>query len=322
MRRSVTSTALGVAMTMMACIGDSNAPSVADAGDASSDASSPKDSGTTPDGDAQVLPKCKSTTPFGAPQKLGGINTAGSEEKPRISADELSLYFERDGELVVATRPNVASAFANATSLSVNGSARETSPALRGDGLLIVFQSDRTTDGSVGGWDLFAASRESTAVDFTSLGNVGLVNTSNHEVDPYLLPNGLVLYWASQGSGAPQPYDIKRGTLIQGGFTASNAAVFAQVNTTTFEEASPVVSADELTLYFSANDRTGGKGSWDVWLATRTSTSDPFGAPINVSELNGSAIDQPGSITADGCRMYLASDRDGQSDIYLAERSK
>jgi hypothetical protein len=52
----------------------------------------------------------------------------------------------------------------------------------------------------------------------------------------------------------------------------------------------PIQSPDGLSLYMASN-RPGGKGGLDIWMATRSSTSAPWGAPTNLGEPVNSAAD-------------------------------
>ena len=46
----------------------------------------------------------------------------------------------------------------------------------------------------------------------------------------------------------------------------------------------PAISSDGLTLYFSSN-MPGGFGEYDLWRATRKSTADDFGRPVNLTSI-------------------------------------
>jgi WD40-like Beta Propeller Repeat len=52
----------------------------------------------------------------------------------------------------------------------------------------------------------------------------------------------------------------------------------------------PIQSPDGLSLYMASN-RPGGRGGLDIWMATRSSTSAPWGAPQNLREPVNSAAD-------------------------------
>ena len=86
----------------------------------------------------------------------------------------------------------------------------------------------------------------------------------------------------------------------------------------------PIQSPDGLSLYFASN-RPGGKGGLDIWVARRSSTTAPFGAPENLGEPVNSAADDfcP---TPVGKRGLFFVSREalpgacGQGDIYFTHR--
>jgi Tol biopolymer transport system component len=98
----------------------------------------------------------------------------------------------------------------------------------------------------------------------------------------------------------------------------------ADVNTP-YLDGCPIQSPDGLSLYMASN-RPGGKGGLDIWVATRTSTSAPWGAPANLGEPVNSAADDfcP---TPVGQRGLFFVSREalpgacGQGDIYFTHRS-
>jgi WD40-like Beta Propeller Repeat len=63
----------------------------------------------------------------------------------------------------------------------------------------------------------------------------------------------------------------------------------ADVNTTSLDGC-PIQSPDGLSLYVASN-RPGGRGGLDIWVATRATTSSPWGAPTNLGEPVNSAAD-------------------------------
>lgn len=70
------------------------------------------------------------------------------------------------------------------------------------------------------------------------------------------------------------------------------------------DDFTPSLSADELTVVFSST-RVGGSGSSDIYIATRTSRTAPFGAPSLVAGVNSTGNDSRPIITADGLALYL-----------------
>jgi hypothetical protein len=93
-------------------------------------------------------------------------------------------------------------------------------------------------------------------------------------------------------------------------------------------EGYPFISADGLALFFSeeidAPFRSGGFGGGDIWMARRTSVSEPWSAPMNLGlTVNSPSYDGGPRITPDGSTLYFCSARPGSlggsyGDIYEA----
>lgn len=87
----------------------------------------------------------------------------------------------------------------------------------------------------------------------------------------------------------------------------------------------PIQSPDGLALYIASN-RPGGRGGLDIWIATRSSTSAPWGAPQNLGEPVNSAADDfcPTPVGKNG--LFFVSREAlpgacGQGDIYFTHRT-
>jgi WD40 repeat protein len=95
---------------------------------------------------------------------------------------------------------------------------------------------------------------------------------------------------------------------------------------TPFLDGCPIQSPDGLSLYMASN-RPGGKGLLDIWVSTRTSTSDPWGAPENLPEPINSASDDfcPTPLHDGGLlfvsRRVVEGITCGLGDIYYARRN-
>ena len=86
-------------------------------------------------------------------------------------------------------------------------------------------------------------------------------------------------------------------------------------------EMTPSISTDGLSLYFTS-DRPDGEGRWDIWLATRTSTTDEWSPATNVgSSVNTSGMESMPSISADGLELYFCRGDWGQGDLYVVTRN-
>jgi hypothetical protein len=98
----------------------------------------------------------------------------------------------------------------------------------------------------------------------------------------------------------------------------------AEVNTASLDGC-PIQSPDGLSLYMASN-RSGGKGGLDIWVATRGSTTAPWGAPTNLGEPVNSAADDfcPTPVGKKG--LFFVSREAlpgscGQGDIYFTHRN-
>jgi hypothetical protein len=88
----------------------------------------------------------------------------------------------------------------------------------------------------------------------------------------------------------------------------------------------PIQSPDGLSLYIASN-RPGGRGGLDIWVATRSSTSAPYGAPTNLGEPVNSAADDfcPTPVGKNG--LFFVSREAlpgacGQGDIYFTRHHR
>jgi len=86
----------------------------------------------------------------------------------------------------------------------------------------------------------------------------------------------------------------------------------------------PCISADDLELYFVSR-RSGGYGDYDLWVTTRTTVNDDWGAPINLGPtINSPSLDCDPVISPDGLLLFFSSTRPGGmsgQDIYVARRA-
>ena len=83
---------------------------------------------------------------------------------------------------------------------------------------------------------------------------------------------------------------------------------------------SPSISGDDLTLYWASN-RSGGKGGYDIWTASRPSVTAEFGAPTNLGEVNTSDDEAEPAISADGRELYVYRSSDTSAALLRATRA-
>ena len=109
--------------------------------------------------------------------------------------------------------------------------------------------------------------------------------------------------------------------VVKADFTFGTPTKVPNVNSSS-RDLKPSVSADGLSLFFTSN-RPGGVGGLDIWVATRETTNDPWGEPVNLGSTNSSAWES-GSISYDGLSLYFSSTRsrgsNANADIWVTTR--
>jgi Tol biopolymer transport system component len=113
------------------------------------------------------------------------------------------------------------------------------------------------------------------------------------------------------------------------GFGGWSAAVNLEANggaddavNTAALEGCPSISRDGLRLFFASS--RAGHGGLDIYVSTRTSTEDPWGAPVNVDAVNTSADEFCPTPLRDGQGLLFVSTRTGGcggADIYRSRES-
>jgi hypothetical protein len=92
----------------------------------------------------------------------------------------------------------------------------------------------------------------------------------------------------------------------------------SELNTTS-NEGYPIQSPDGLSLYI-VSDRPGGMGGLDIWVASRASTDEPWGAPENLGPTVNSAAFDWSPTPVPGHGLFFVSTRAdscGLDDIYF-----
>jgi len=333
---SIFAGAAAVAVPLAACTGSDFARE-RDPGDAAVvDAATSVDGGPAVSGDAAVdssvvgdadaeaaAPPCDLSKPFDAPVPVGGVNTAANEEGAQLSPDELTIYFASDKaggtgglDLYVATRSSTASDFGSATPLGpLQSSSNDTWPSVTADGKTLVFSTWRPNN-TIGSAEIYIATRASTAVPFGTPVALGPVNSLGFEGQPWLSPDGARLYF-HRDTGQKE---IVVATASAGVLSAPAALDLGPAAN------APALTPDEKTIYVAAlRSIPEAKGGEDIYVATRTAVSATFGPTSPVEALNSDADDYPTWASADGCRLYMMSNRQGGTggyDLYVARRPK
>ena len=113
------------------------------------------------------------------------------------------------------------------------------------------------------------------------------------------------------------------GRSAKADFTFGEPTNLGTAVNTLYNDTSPCISADGLSLFFHSN-RPGGYGNWDIWVATRATIDDEWGTPMNLgSTVNSGQREGGPSISADGLILFFVSNRPGgpgDYDLWLTTR--
>jgi hypothetical protein len=298
---------------------------------------SPGSSDATPCGDGFCAPGlvCQ---PDGtcAPEGVGGDGQCGHDDdfvgtmplldaytddelNPSLSSDEKTIVYShrRRGhyELRVATRADVHAPFGSERAIDeVNTPGIEWRGSLGRDGRLYY-----DTQAPGGGraeiwWASPTGSME--ALRFEGAAHVPGIAAEGNDLEPFVTEEGM--YFASSRADGNDLYLAPR---IDGGFGAPQPLDL--VNTRKAEE-TPVVSRDGKALYYVTVTDPSAPVDFDIWVARRASTDEPFGSPELLNSVSGAGYQAPGWLSDDNCRLYYTYDDDpdgGENfDIRVAYR--
>lgn len=323
---------------------DAEVPSARDA-NASFDAPTDADADASDRGPVDAgPPPCDLSAPFGDLRLVRGLE-ASLANSARFSADEKTVIFsafqkgcevEGCADLYFAERAELASpfgAFHPLPGMSV-ANASEYWPTMTSTEDVLFFESGRVVDGKPGSElaRIWTALRTSTAPG-SQFGPPQVQdlfrNISGSEGAPYLHPNGKSLYFISTGRSVGGYLDIFVATLGLYG-SAQSIKPVAAINTPAGEHA-PVVTLDDLTLYFAREEGL----LRHVMRSTRATPADDFGPAEPVEELatgKPNVEEFPSWVSPDHCRLYFVSNRPrpedapdagpGSYSLWIAERPK
>jgi hypothetical protein len=219
-----------------------------------------------------------------------------------------------------APRPrcNLAAPFGAPTSIAgINTTAIEGQGHLSSDRLTLYFVSDRA--GGPGAEDLYVATRASETATFGTPMVIANVNSASFEEGPVISADGLLLYFSSaRGNGTTHELFVATRTTVAGAFAAPT--LLLNVNSTG-QDLPTHVNAAQTALYIQS-DRSG---NYEIYRATRATTTQVFDVPVAVAALNDPAASDGGAVlTGDELTVYFSSTRAGGAggyDVYKATRS-
>jgi hypothetical protein len=247
--------------------------------------------------------RCDPGYPFGPPVRVEGINSAPQlavgDTDARFVPDQRTVYFvsSRSGDALIysSTRLTAGGVFEPPKLVTnVNISNYCVLPSAADDDLTLYFEC------AVPASYIFVARRRSTTEAFSDPQVVNLGSSDSGDGAPYLLSQSGVIYF--QSPRRDENADLYRAEQRTVG--AVEVTPLDGVNTGATESL-PVVTPDELTLFFYTDLLNPVRGGGDIFTAFRDSKDEEFRDARLVAELDSSFGQSATWISPDGCRLYF-----------------
>jgi hypothetical protein len=236
-----------------------------------------------------------------------GDGAGGAADGPGAAAGCFGHWM--DGSVAIN-----AATVAEITELSSSG--QEDAPWISSDGLRIYFSRDLTPPGH---GDVYFASRSSPTEPFGMAALVTNVSTAGQEGRAWLTSDELTVAVSTTYDG---PLDIDMITRPAGQpFGTPTNTHLAMVNARGSMRIDPFLTDDLLRLYFAAD--TGPGARWQMWIATRATVGDDFGAVSLVPGVNDSSLNEiaPTLYQNEQLLLFSSFPTAAAPDLYYATRS-
>ena len=206
------------------------------------------------------------------------VNSGLQEDVVSASSDgeTVLLYFNNEkgfDDIFVTHKEKKQFTRPEILSLTVNSPQREEAAAISPDGNWIFFSSDRP--GGYGGLDLYFSRRLPNG-EWSNAKNAGpSVNTEYDESYPYLAPDGVTLYFSSQGHNSMGGFDLFRSTWNpEEQFFSIPENLASPINT---PDDNKTISVTKSGRYaYIADFRPGSTGDLDIYKVTFLDVPAPY----------------------------------------------
>jgi hypothetical protein len=203
-------------------------------------------------------------------------------DDPTLTADLLELYYNASNNIYGVRRAAIDQPWGAPVLVSaLSSGAAETTPDITGDGLTMYLASQRSGTGTLGGYDIWVATRPDRNTTWSTPVHVPELSSNAFDAGAVPTDDLLTLVLTSDRAGGLGGADIYTSARAAATAPWSPPVAVANVNGTS-NDYSPMLSQDRLSLYFDS-PRSGNS---DLYVATRASAADPFGTPVPISELN------------------------------------
>lgn len=234
-----------------------------------------------------------------SPEALGTLNTNAHDASIALSNDGQILFIFKSttkdgGDIFQSVLKGNEWSTPERLGPNINTKYWEGSCSLSSDGQLLYFASDRP--GGLGGRDIYVSRKQSDG-SWGPAQNLGpSVNTPFNDDAPYIHPDGIHLFFSSEGHSSMGGYDLFYSTM-KAGVWGEPINLGFPINTPA-DERYYVLSADGGTAYYSS-DNKGGYGQQDIYTVTPGFQGDPpiLALVVGFVTLNGNPVDAKINVT-------------------------
>lgn len=227
------------------------------------------------------------------------INTKGHDASIALSNDGQILFIFKSttkdgGDIFMSTLTGNEWSTPVRLGPNINTKYWEGSCSLSSDGQILYFASDRP--GGLGGRDIYLSHKQSNG-EWGPAENLGpTINTPYNDDSPYIHPDGINLFFSSEGHNSMGGYDLFYTTLKNGQWnTPTN---FGYPVNTPSNERFYTLNADGGTGYYSS-DQKGGKGQLDIYTVAPGFQGEPpiLALVVGFVTMNGMPVDANINVT-------------------------
>ena len=167
-----------------------------------------KKAGPAGDIDLFVMTRTTVNDPWGAPAQAAALDSAMDEESPRLSNDDLTIYFGRDGAIYQSTRATTSSPWGTPTAVTqINtGTYNKWLATCVNNNVTYFMVSRAVSRGMTSDQDLIIGVLDGSDAGTDS----SLSATGSNEISAFLSPDCLSASFASNRSGQTQLYTASR----------------------------------------------------------------------------------------------------------------
>jgi Tol biopolymer transport system component len=248
---------------------------------------------------------------FGPAEPLELVTGSVFGKGGSMTDDGLYLFLTSGSKLFRSSRTSLSAPWGSAEEIVELNDFENQAGSITADGSWFFFASVRAPDADVG---LFKAHWDGGRFEVPEY---LAINGDALDFHPSVTRDLLELYFVSNRNGQNSLYVARRAAATEA--FGDPQPVSLSFDTSESLEASPWLSDDGLTLYFSS-DRPGGQGLNDIWQATRPSRDEPFANPEPLEYFNSAEEELYFRLSPDGLEAIFSRTVDNLFRLMRATR--